>query len=139
MTILQSHHSSGTSVISQEIALEVLRRDYSSQLLQKLQENRTALFELASTIPLARVTQTQGSYYSFWDVRETFGKKTPAGKLISDSEDLAHYLVDEFGVVTAPGKSFGIDGYLRLSFAVPHDCIAPGMEAARQAFAALRD
>lgn len=137
MTILQSHHSSGTAVSSQEIALEVLSREYNSDLLTALQRNRDLLKKCADSIQHLKVCNTQGAYYSFWDVRATFGKKTSSGAVIKDSQDLAEYLVNEYGVVTAPGKSFGLDGYLRLSFAIAVETIEPGMAAAKQAFANL--
>lgn len=139
MDNLQSHHSSGTAVPSQHVALEVLSEDYNSVQLQDLQKKRDIIIGAAQTMPYVKVAETQGSYYSFWDVRAVFGKQTPAGTIINNSDDMAHYLINSFGVVTSSGKAFGQDGFLRLSFAIPEESVLAGMGAMREALESLGD
>ncbi len=65
-------------------------------------------------------------------------RKTPDGEVLASSDDVAAYLVQAAGVVTASGVGFMQDGFLRLSFATPEEDIISGMRAVRQAFEALQ-
>jgi aspartate aminotransferase len=64
--------------------------------------------------------------------------RSPGGQDIVSSADLATYLLESAGVITAPGSAFFQEGYLRLSFATPDDHIVNGCRAAGEALAALR-
>jgi aspartate aminotransferase len=88
-------------------------------------------------MPHVKIWPTPATFYSFWDVRGCFGRRTPDGKTLESSDDVAGYLLAVGGVVTASGTGFMQNGYLRLSFATPDDQIVGGMRAARSALAAL--
>lgn len=137
MANLQSHYTSGPSTPAQHAALAAIRHPYDRHLRDELQENRDLLRAHADKLPLVKVWPTPAAFYSFWDVRECFGRRTPAGRVLESSEDLAEYLIRHWGVVTAPGSAFMQEGYLRVSFAVPRQELEAGIEAATQALAAL--
>ena len=137
MVNLQSHYTSGPATPTQHAAIAAISKPYDPELCSDLQCKRDLLRERAKTIPYVKVWETPASFYSFWDVRETFGKKTPDGKTIRSSDDLAEYLVSEAGVVTGSGAAFMQDGYLRVSFATPDDQIVEGLRAAAEALGRL--
>lgn len=137
MINLQSHYTAGPAVPTQRAALAALDIPYDDEMVRDLQKKRDLLRREAEGIPHVNVWPTPATFYSFWDVRGTFGRATPEGGLIASSDDLAEYLVRHAGVVTASGKAFFQDGYLRLSFATPDEEIVAGMRAAREALAAL--
>lgn len=88
-------------------------------------------------MPHTIVWPTPATFYSFWDVRACFGLRTPGGKVLKDSDDVAAYLVREAGVITASGTGFMCDGFLRLCFASAPEMIVEGVRAAKQVFNAL--
>ncbi len=88
-------------------------------------------------MPHVDIWPTPATFYSFWDVGGCLGKRTPDGHTLGSADDVASYLVEVGGVVTASGQGFMQDGFLRLSFATPDQDIVDGMRAARRALAAL--
>jgi aspartate aminotransferase len=137
MVNLQSHYTSGPAVPTQYSALAAITEPYDPELTTDLRRKRDLLQEEAKAVPHVDVWPTPASFYSFWDVRETFGKRTPDGNVLESSSDVAEYLVKAAGVVTGPGTAFMQDGYLRVSFATPNEQIVNGVRAAAKAFAAL--
>jgi aspartate aminotransferase len=139
MVNLQSHYSSGPAIPTQRASLAALRAPYRGVLRDELRRKRDLLLGAAREVPLVRIWPTPASFYSFWDVRPAFGRRTRDGRVLRTSDEVAAWLVEAEGVVTASGSGFLQDGFLRLSFAGAEESILPGMEAARRAFASLGD
>lgn len=137
MINLQSHYTSGPAIPTQRAAQAAVTSPYDATFVSELQAKRDLLWKEAAGIPYLRIWPTPAAFYSFWDVSAAFGKKTPEGKVLACSDDVAAYLVESQGVVTASGAGFMQDGYLRLSFAVEDQVIVEGMAAARRALDAL--
>lgn len=138
MTNLQSHYTSGPATPTQRTALAAISRPYSTSMVAELQAKRDLLHREAQGLAHVRIWPTPASFYSFWDVRKCHGKRTPDGKVLKDSDDVAAYLCTVAGVITASGTGFMQDGYLRLSFATPEEHIVQGMRAAKKALDALK-
>ncbi len=137
MVNLQSHYTSGPSTPIQHAALAALETPYGTGLREELEAKRNRIAALAPRLAGVEVWPTPATFYSFWDVRGCFGKRTSDGRTIVGSEDLAAWLVERAGVVTAPGAAFMQEGYLRVSFAVPDEELDTGLEAAVRALAEL--
>lgn len=138
MANLQSHYTAGPAVPTQRVALDALLRPYDGSMVRELERHRNLLLRCAKGMPRTAIWETPATFYSFWDVRACYGAKTPGGKSLQTSDDVAAYLLEEAGVVTAPGSAFMQDGFLRLSFSTTADQIEGGMAAARKALEALR-
>jgi aspartate aminotransferase len=138
MTNLQSHYTSGPSTPAQHVALQAIRRAYDAELLDDLREKRDLVAAWAGRLAHVEVWPTPATFYSFWDVSTALGKRTDGGRTIASSSDLAEYLIERAGVVTAAGSAFLQEGYLRVSFAVPADELEAGLAAAAEALAELR-
>ena len=138
MMRFQSHYSSGAATISQYAALAALRYADWQDMVADLEKKRECFWQLASKLPLVKCFPTEAAFYSWWDVSQCFGMQTAEGKTINDSNDLSHYLLSEYGVVTASGEAFGQDGFLRLCFFIDEEQIHSGLEAVRLALEALR-
>ena len=134
---IQSHITSGTASVSQYAALAALREEYVLEMRNSLQSNLNLLREALPKIPLIEALPTEGGFYSFWDVTQTFGKKTPAGDIIENSDDFTQYLVESEGVVVLSGSAFLQNGYVRICFHVPEKELLEGLEAISRAVAAL--
>lgn len=138
MANLQSHYTAGPAIPTQHSALAAIVGMYDPELKRDLQRKRDLLQAEARALPYVEVWPTLASFYSFWDVRGTFGKLTPEGTTIRSSDELAEYLLHSAGVVTAPGTAFMQDGFLRISFATPDEQIIEGARAVRKALDKLR-
>jgi aspartate aminotransferase len=137
MVNLQSHYTSGPAIPTQLAARAAIAHAYDDEMVTDLQAKRDLLLREAVGMPHVHLWPTPASFYSFWDVREAFGRTTPEGEALRSSDDVAAYLVRSAGVVTASGGGFMQDGYLRLSFATPDETIVQGMRAAKAAFGGL--
>ncbi len=138
MINLQSHYTSGPAVPTQYSAMAAIAASYDPELKQDLQAKRDLLLREAKDMPHVRIWPSPAAFYSFWDIRGTFGKKTPDGMVLRTSDDVAEYLIRQAGVVTASGTGFMQDGYLRLSFATPDEQIIEGMCGAKEALGVLK-
>lgn len=137
MANLQSHYTSGPAVPTQYAATAAIAEPYDDEMLNDLRGKRDLLLKEADGMPLVKVWPTPATFYSYWDVKQCFGKRTPGGQLLRSSDDVMAYLVSEGGVVTASGTGFMQDGYLRLSFATPDEEIVAGMRSAKKALSVL--
>jgi aspartate aminotransferase len=52
---------------------------------------------------------------------------------MKDSQELSHYLLEKVRVVTVPGKEFGFEGHLRLSYCGSATDISEGMDRIKKA------
>jgi aspartate aminotransferase len=138
MANMQSHYTSGPAIPTQLSALAAITRAYDPELRSDLERKRDSIEREARAMSRVDVWHTHGAFYSFWDVRKMFGMRTPNGSELIDSDDVAAYLVEEAGVVTASGCGFMQDGYLRVSFAVPEEEIKQGIKAAAEAISRLQ-
>ena len=138
MINLQSHYTSGPAVPTQHSAIAAITGAYDPELRDDLQRKRDLLLAEARALPFVKVWPTPASFYSFWDVRDVFGRTTRDGKTLASSDDVAEYLITSEGVVTASGSGFMQEGYLRISFATPDEHIVNGIQGAARALNALR-
>ena len=83
-----------------------------------LENNRNVMLERLQTIPGVHVTKPDGTFYCFPDF----------SAYMKDSQKLAELLLERVRVVTVPGKEFGMDGHLRLSYCGTIKEIMDGLE-----------
>jgi aspartate/methionine/tyrosine aminotransferase len=76
------------------------------EMVSALEINRNAMLKALAEIPGVRVVKPQGTFYCLPDF-SVFQK---------DSLALCNLLLEKASVVTVPGKEFGAEGHLRLSY-----------------------
>ena len=120
MTNIQGHQTSGPVTVSQWAAVGALSGVQTSieSLRLTLENQRNVMLERLCTIPGVRVTKPSGTFYCFPDF----------GAYQKDSQKLAELLLERVRVVTVPGKEFGMDGHLRLSYCGTIKEIMDGVE-----------
>jgi aspartate aminotransferase len=120
MTNIQSHQTSGPVTVSQWAAIGALSGVQTSieTLRLTLENQRNVMLERLRTISGLHVTKPDGTFYCFPDF-SAYGK---------DSHKLAELLLERVRVVTVPGKEFGMDGHLRLSYCGSIKEIMDGVE-----------
>ncbi|USN99838.1 MAG: aminotransferase class I/II-fold pyridoxal phosphate-dependent enzyme [Phycisphaeraceae bacterium] len=137
MINLQSHYTSGPAVPDQAAAVAALTHDYDPEMVHDLRRKRDLLRLHAEGMPHVEIWPTPASFYSFWNVAGCLGKRTPSGETIAGADDVSRYLLEEAGVVTASGRAFLQEGFLRLSFTTSDEDIVQGMAAAHEALGRL--
>jgi aspartate aminotransferase len=120
MTNIQGHETSGPSAVLQHAAVGAINGIQSSvsSLCTTLENNRNVLIQELKAFEGVRLEEPGGTFYSFPDFSH-YGK---------DSVKLSKFLLDKVQVVTVPGKEFGKEGHLRISFCGSIKEITEGIE-----------
>jgi aspartate aminotransferase len=139
MTKYQSQNTSNPTSIAQKAAVEALNgpQDSVAMMLREFQKRRDVIVQGLNAIPGVTCLNPQGAFYVFPDVSHYYGRSF-AGKTVSNSAQMATYLLDESNVALVPGADFGHDEHIRLSYATSMDSIRKGIERIREALLKLR-
>lgn len=108
MTNVTAQTTSGVSPVSQaaaEGALNGLQSVVEALRLQ-IQNNRDVLLQEFKTFNGARLIEPQGTFYALPDIRAFNG----------NSVEVSRFLLKKAMVVVVPGKEFGMEGHIRISF-----------------------
>ncbi len=136
---LQGQFTSATCSITQRAAIAALTGDHSptQQMVEKFKVRRDKVIELLKDIPGIVYTIPPGAFYVFPNVSSYFGKKTPAGDVINNADELCMYFLNTAHVSVVTGKAFGEPTCIRMSFAVNTANIEKGFEKIKKALADL--
>jgi len=93
-----------------------------------IQNNRDVLMQELHAFPSVRCTKPEGTFYALPDFRAYC-----RNSIAKTSVDLAYFLLKKALVVTVPGKEFGMEGYMRLSYAGTVKELTEGIERLRWA------
>ena len=120
MENVQSQSTSNPTSISQVAAEAALNGDQGciTPMLEAFRKRHVYVVEKLNTIPGVRCIPAGGAFYAFADSRSAIMKLHRDGKIL-DATDIAfcEYLLEKAGVAVVPGSAFGLEGYMRLSFA----------------------
>jgi aspartate aminotransferase len=120
MATIQSQQTSGPSAPAQWAAVGGLNGVQSSieSLRLTLENNRNIMAERLKAFDGVRLTKPDGTFYCFPDF----------SAYMKDSQKLSNFLLEKVRVVTVPGKEFGFEGHLRLSYCGAIRDITEGMD-----------
>lgn len=109
MTNVQAQITSSPADVMQSAAEGALNgmQSYVESLRLTMENNRNVVMQELKSFSGIRITRPQGTFYCLPDFRA----------YMNNSEELANFLLRKALVVTVPGKEFGMEGYLRLSYA----------------------
>jgi aspartate aminotransferase len=119
MSNYQSQTVSCASPFTQAAVLAALQAD-DTQLkahVQTLIGRRNSFVGALNDVPGWRAGLPQGAFYVWADIRALLGRKWQ-GKVLKGSSEVAEALLESQKVAVVPGGESGLEGYLRLSFAV---------------------
>ena len=119
MSKLQGQSTSCPNSIAQYAAAEALTGDQSCVLEMKniFKSRRNLILKELSKNSNIHCETPNGAFYVFPDLSYYFGSSDNNGNKIKNSNDLCLYILDQTGVVTVAGESFGADNNIRLSYA----------------------
>ncbi len=129
MTTIQSQSTSNTCSISQKAAYEALigPQEFLEVNCDIFQRRRDLILDILSKQQLLKPFVPQGTFFMFIECSSIFGLKTKNGKMLNSSEDFMQYLLDEAKVAVMPGGAFGIEGFIRISFALSDEDIVKAL------------
>ena len=136
---IQGQITSGACSFNQTAAMEALDGDQEKVhfMVNKFQSRRELVLNRLKEIPDMICPQPDGAFYVFPDIRFFFGKSAD-GYTISDSEDMALYLLEKAHVATVGGKSFGDANCIRISFAASEEMINKAFDRIKAALSKLQ-
>lgn len=136
---MQGQTTSGTCSISQRAGIVAYEQGLESVLEMKeaFARRRQLVYDLLNDIPGVKTNLPDGAFYFFPEISSFFGKKDPDGNVISNSADLALYLLNFGHVATVGGDSFGNNNYIRLSYAASDDSLIEALRRIKEALGKL--
>ena len=136
---LQGQYTSGPCSVSQKAAEAAYTQSQAcvEEMRQAFERRRDLIVSLAKEIPGLEVNVPEGAFYLFPKCSSFFGK-SHQGKVISNSTELALYLLEEAHVATVGGDAFGDPECFRMSYATSDDNIREALSRIRKALSALQ-
>lgn len=109
MTNVQAQITSSPADVMQSAAEGALNgmQSYVESLRLTMENNRNVVMQEIKSFTGVKFTKPQGTFYCLPDFRA----------YLRSSEELANFILKKALVVTVPGKEFGMEGHLRLSYA----------------------
>lgn len=125
MTNVQSQTTTCVSPVMQSAAEGALTGMQSivENLRLTMQNNRDVLMQELHAFSDIRVTKPEGTFYALPDFKAYLRES-----VARNSIELSNFLLKKARVVTVPGKEFGMEGHLRISFAGSVKEITEGVE-----------
>lgn len=120
MANVTAQTTSGVSPVSQAAAEGALNglQSVTESIRLQIQNNRDVLLEQMKSFSGARLIPPDGTFYALPDLR-AFG---------ADSVQLCQFLLKKALVVTVPGREFGAEGHIRISFSGTVKDVTEGVE-----------
>jgi aspartate aminotransferase len=108
MTNVTAQTTSGVSPVSQAAAEGALTglQSVVEALRLHIQNNRDVLLQEFRTFNGVRLIEPHGTFYALPDIRA----------FKNSSVEVSNFLLKKAMVVTVPGKEFGMEGHIRISF-----------------------
>lgn len=122
MTRLQGHVNTNTATPSQHAALAAVtrsgeRREAVSRMVAAFRERRDAVVAGVADVPGLDLLAPEGAFYGWIDARPW------CAALGGDTQALCLDLLEHEGVALVPGSAFGVEGWVRLSFAADRETL----------------
>ena len=129
MTSVQSHVTSNTNSIAQYAGVEALNgpKDEIEKMVKKFEERRNLMIDRIKNITGLSVIRPEGAFYVMINLENYLGKSINEN-VINNSVDFSRELLEHEKVAVIPGSAFGLDKYIRLSYATSEELILKGLD-----------
>ena len=127
MERLQGQMTSNPAAVSQQAALRALTGDAAPAraMRAEFEARRDLIVRRLRAIEGFELTDPEGAFYAFPDASARIHS---ARNGVHDSVSFCDYLIDEAKIVCVPGSAFGMEGHLRISYAVSERDIQDGLD-----------
>jgi len=128
-TKIQGQFTSGTSSISQRAAIAAVSADPSviHEMRDAFLSRRDFILEELNKIKGININQPQGAFYVFPDV-SAFFNKSYENFTVTNSDQLAMYILETAKVAVVTGNAFGSPNCIRISYASSMEKLKDAMD-----------
>jgi len=129
MSNIQSHTTSNPNSIAQYASLEALTGTLEAQkaMIEEFKKRRNYMTKRINSIKGISCVEPKGAFYIMLNISKLFNKEVE-GLLIKDSISFSKSLLANAKVAVVPGIAFGVDEYVRMSYATSMENIVNGLD-----------
>jgi len=129
MTSIQSHMTSNANTIAQYAAIEALNGPIEdlNNMIKEFENRRNFMIYKLEKLNEISIIKPSGAFYIMVNI-SAYLNTTFKEQIINNSVDFAKVLLEEEKVAVIPGAGFGVDNYIRLSYATSMDIIENGID-----------
>ncbi|MEM7025939.1 MAG: pyridoxal phosphate-dependent aminotransferase [Pseudomonadota bacterium] len=139
MAKIQSQSTSNPCSISQAATVTALEgsQDFMAERNRTFRERRDLVVEMLNQAPGLRCHRPEGAFYVYPSCEGVIGRRSN-DVVLDSSEAFARYLLEREGVAVVHGAAFGMDPYVRISYATSTDILTDACGRIIRACEALR-
>ena len=128
MISIQSHVTSNVCSITQYAALEALSgpQDEITKMINEFEKRRNYMINRIEIIDNLSIVKPKGAFYIMINIENCLGKEIN-GKILNDSMEFCASLLENEKLAVIPGKAFGLNNYIRVSYATSMEAIKEGL------------
>jgi aspartate aminotransferase len=139
---VQSQVTSNPSSIAQWAAVEALAgtQDEVAKMAGEFDRRRRLIVAGLNALRGVSCIMPKGAFYAFANVSGLFGRtwrRSEGAIALKTSLDVTSFLLEEARVAVVPGKDFGSDAHIRMSYATSDALISDGLARMKAAIATL--
>lgn len=129
MTSIQSHMTSNVNTITQYATIEALNgpEEDLNNMIKEFENRRNFMADKLSKLNEISIIKPSGAFYIMVNI-SAYLNTTFKNQDINNSVDFAKVLLEEEKVAVIPGAGFGLDNYIRLSYATSMNVIETGID-----------
>jgi aspartate aminotransferase len=124
MLKVQSHSTSNANSMTQKAAIEAAigQQDSVRSMIGEYRQRRDWVVPALNEIEGIQCAMPEGAFYVMPNVKQLLGGR------VRDSIEFSRLLLDEARVVVTAGSAFGMEGYVRISYANSLEAIREGVQ-----------
>ncbi|MEK6265123.1 MAG: pyridoxal phosphate-dependent aminotransferase [Clostridium sp.] len=128
MTNIQSHTTSNPTSIAQYASVEALngKQEDMKKMIEQFRLRRDYMVETINSINNLSCISPEGAFYVMVNISNVLNKSVN-GKVISNSIQFSDLLLEVEKVAVIPGIAFGVDNFIRISYATSMENIINGL------------
>ena len=127
---IQGHTTSCVTSITQKAAVVALNEEDGSieQMRKEFEKRRNFLVKELNRIKNIKCSMPKGAFYTMPNVSYYIHNNN---KGVTNTVELCHYLLENFHIAIVPGSAFGMENYVRFSYANSVDNLRKGLDRFR--------
>ncbi|GFT39949.1 uroporphyrinogen decarboxylase [Nephila pilipes] len=140
ISTLQSQSTSNPNSIAQAAAAAALNGDHSflKERTRIFKSRRDFMVKELNSAPGLSASVPQGAFYLFVSCEGLLSKSTKSGKIINNDLDFTEYLLEDYLVAVVPGIAFGLENFVRISYATSQEQLEIGCDSITKACQELK-
>jgi aspartate aminotransferase len=125
MAKIQSQSTSNPCSVSQAATVVALEgpQEFMAERSEIFRQRRDMVVDMLNQAPGLRCHRPEGAFYVYPSCAGVIGRRTPGGAVLTNTEDFARYLLEQEGVAVVHGAAFGMDPYMRISYATSNQAL----------------